>query len=305
MQLKVCAVFILLAFVTQGLNAGPNRAARVSATPSGVADLKPDGTTGALHEDGSYVNSQGQTVYSELDHYCRVSIGPDKQTWVQGVGKIVIVPTTRPYTRTYELSGWDAMIREGTITGCDMCLWQSSADCWLSLSAEAGKDTVDRGAVVAQCSSELRYWEYGMSWAADARECTVSTSTTSNLPTGYSDSEGVAWPDHGSQGVMEDPLHTGALKGNATNICSVFVPLHPNPFIPVLQLNYKEYARLYMNVEPDHGHSKVDVVHGSWTPGGGRPQTNYWKVTMEAWDWDDPANPMMFRRWRFDGEGNQ
>ena len=89
-------VLAVLALQCSGLQDGPNRRSTVDSTPSGAANLKPDGTKGqVLDEAGGF----------PLGNYCSVTIGPNKETWVRGIGKIVIIPTTVQYTRTYELYG--------------------------------------------------------------------------------------------------------------------------------------------------------------------------------------------------------
>ena len=193
--LNFSRVFLLavLALTCSGLQAGPNRRSTVDSTPSGAANLKPDGTQGqVLDEAGGF----------PLGNYYSVTIGPNKETWVRGIGKIVIIPTTVQYTRTYELYGWDKIDRLGQITGCEVCVWFSSATCKVVVTAEAGKSMLDPDVVAAQCSSELRYWEWGLLWGSDARECTVTNSTVDNN-VGLIDSEGNVWPDvHGKNAEM-------------------------------------------------------------------------------------------------------
>lgn len=295
--LAKCALVLVIVASSNTLLAGPNRNSTVNSTPSGAANLNPDGSAGReLSEGGGY----------STGNYCRVRIGPEKQTWVMGEGKIVIIPTTVQYTRTYELYGWDRIDRVGQITGCEFCVWFSSAFCWTRVTAEAGKHIMDPEDIAAVCSAELRYWEWGLLWGADVRECTVTNSTVDRDDLEALDSEGVSWPSGTSVTRAIVQINGGTYKGVASQICLVSVPLHPGPWVPILPLAYKEYARLYMNVQAPHGHAKVDVVHEEVPdPASGGNTWNYWKVNMQAWDFDDPQLPVCFRDYAYDGKTNQ
>ena len=106
----VMCVLLLFGVCAHPLLAGPNRASRVTSTPSGGENLLPGGQQGAPLNEG-------------VDNYCSVTIGPDKKTWVLGKGKIVLIPTTKAYTKTYELYGWDKIERVAEITGCEIGRW--------------------------------------------------------------------------------------------------------------------------------------------------------------------------------------
>ena len=298
-KLNVSRVVLLaaLALMCSGVQAGPNRRSTVDSTPSGAANLNPDGSQGQELDEGGG-NPTG--------NYCSVTIGPNKETWVCGIGRIVIIPTTVQYTRTYELNGWDKIDREGRITGCEVCVWFSSAYCAVQVSAEAGKSILDPDDIAAQCSGELRYYEYGLQLAADVRECTVTNTSVNADDLEPIDSEGNSWPSgHGiSRAIVQ--VNGGSYLGQASILCQVSVPLHPGPWIPILPLAQKEYARLYMNVQTDRGHAKTDVVHTQFVdPADGETKWNNWKVNMQAWDYDDPQFPLRIDNYVFDGASNQ
>jgi hypothetical protein len=282
------------------LHAGPNRASTVTPAHAGAANLDgKDKPAQPLSQGGGEPNG----------NYCSVTIGPGNCTWVRGVGQIIIFPTTTNYARTYELKGWDQMHRKASITGCEIGSWVYTATCWIRVTAEAARQKAHPGPMTALGAAELRVWEDGKLVASDMQECMV-TGTSTQATYDPTDDRGNVWPAHGTMMPMVEVPNTApltVLKGVATSICLVTAgsTVKKKDF----GLTYEEIARVYMNVGTTHGHSKVDVVHETYTvtnpDGSTTTTTNYWKVKMESFDNDDPQNPVSINQYFFDGARNE
>ncbi|GIK52440.1 MAG: hypothetical protein BroJett014_14130 [Planctomycetota bacterium] len=94
------------------------------------------------------------------------------------------------------------------------------------------------------------------------------------------------------------------LKGSASSVCAVAAVRDVREL--TFQLQYQEYARVYMNVDLEHGHALVNIVHEAYTPlDCSVPTTNYWKVRMESFDDDDSRNSVSIRQCSFDSVNNE
>lgn len=293
----VLASLVALCICASALQAGPQRDSSVNSHHWGAQNMNGDGTQGqALSEGGGEPDG----------NFCSVTIGPEKATWVRGVGRIVIIPTGAQYTRAYELKGMDGIIRTAQITGCEIGHWEYSINCWVRVTCEAGKRKDRRNDVIARGSVELRAFENGASISADVQECLVSSTCGTGIYT-VTDSIGASWPGHCTETRMTDAPNLSLipqLKGSASSVCAVAAVRRVDALN--FQLQYQEYARVYMNVDVDHGHALVNIVHEAYTPlGSSVPTTNYWKVSMESFDDDDPRNSVSIRQYFFDSANNE
>ncbi len=277
-------VLLLFGVCAHPLLAGPNRASRVTSTPSGGENLLPGGQQGAPLNEG-------------VDNYCSVTIGPDKKTWVLGEGKIVIVPTTVSYTKNYELFGYDHIRRVAEISGCEVGHWDYSATCALWLSTSAGRGPSETGDVKAVSFGSLRVWQDGTQVGFDVRECTSSNIAgprdgAYNVPTG----DGVLHIGAGFWNVA-----VGENAGLASNVCAVKVERLVG--LKSFTLEYRDYCWLTMKTAVARGHAKARAEHKTADAQTGKRDT--WQVVMHSWDDDDPNNAVHIQKHLFDGDVDQ
>ena len=285
-QLRFVAVLYLLVLIgvgAQPLLAGPNRASRVNSTPEGRSNVNLNGTDGTpLSEDPT-------------SNFCKVEIGPNKRTWVEGHGVITIIPSGTRWTQEYGLWGWDKITRLATITGCEQGHWTYSATVWMRVRAEAQRNWTGFGSVKALAYGKLQAWENGKIVGEDYRECTVATGGT----TGYYDvttNDGVV---HTNAGYMQGIPWNDSSTFSASQICLVTVPAHDVSGLS-FELKYLDFGWVELHTHADFGHTKSDVNHET-TPDG---TTNTWKVHMSSWD-DDQVPSIRIEKYTFDGDVDQ
>jgi hypothetical protein len=256
--------------------AGPLRNSTVTPTPGSHIN------TAALNEDPT-------------SNFCKVEVGPDKKTWVEGHGEILILPSGTRWTQEYTVWGWDRMVRQCDITGCEVGHWDWSATVWMTVKAEAA--IAGSGTVKAVAYGKLQAWQNGSIIGEDYRECTVANSGTTGQYD-FTTYDGVNHPNCGYWQVT-----SGTATATATQLCLVTVPNHSVNGLN-LNIKYLDFGWVELHTNTDSGHTKSDVYHETYTLPNGTSTTNTWKVKLTSWD-DDTIPAIKIHDYDYDGDVDQ
>lgn len=274
--------------------AGPNRKAEEF--------YKQESKTENRTRGGVYTN-QSVKLDESINNKCSVTVGAGDKTWVLAEGVIQIVPSTVRYTRNYGLYGYDSMIRLFIITGCEVSRWVVSASIGMEVKAEVAlTGGLNETGDVFALAHGLAFVEVnGVLLKADVRECVagtrnLETNPVQDLVAGTSD---IGYMDKNYPDARKTSVKV-ANDGNRTVSAELTLRLNiPDTEYdgPTLYLFYRSWAMVGLRVPATNGWALAYVKHHNYDPTG--MNANSWKVTAEAWDDDDPDDPIRIKTFKF------
>ncbi|MBX3460030.1 MAG: hypothetical protein KF696_08695 [Planctomycetes bacterium] len=308
--LGTAACILVLCVISQPLLAGPNRKAVVVGESEGAGQNL--AWPGYGHPDQPFDQNGGDA----LTNHGYLRADPDSfKTYVNGEVVIWYLAAGGAWIRKYGLFGYDTWERPIQINNCELGRFVYDAKASIRVSAEAAltRGMHETGDVFACASASLRFSVDDAVVAYDSKQAMAGTR---NLE--LADKPLIVSGPY----TYEGKPAAGDAKAKVAND-------GVNPAIAVIDasvthggtkagLNAKFSIRSYGDVrvnvtETDYGWGRARVKHVSYPhpdtsgkyAGNGNSTNEYWKVTVEAWDYDLPGNPIRIRKFEWTKWGDE
>lgn len=244
-----------------------------------------------IHDDGAFDEDAGG---SQTNHGYVKAARNSYTTYINAEIVIWYVATGGSWTRHYGLYGYDTWDREFTITGCECPRFVYTAKVASTVTAKAQlTGEVETGDVYARASGMLKFEVDGVVVGQSDKECLAGTKDLDNINTPEIADGSYSYPiPGGEKHGLAAHYETEGDPAVAEQTMSIFVPAATKNG-GKLNLNIRSWAMVKVRVPSNYGWGHASVKHKFYTTDFAT--NDDWEVKVEAWDDDDPDNPIRIK----------